>query len=92
MTYNEYEAIAKTITADNAPLVMEQILKEIKTDTETIESLTTSKAELESKVRDLQDTNIKLFLSQSTTPDPETPENEDAEVEAEIEKMLKGEK
>lgn len=96
MKYEEYEAIAKTLTAENAPDVVKQMLDGIKADTESIEALTKSNSEMDKKIRDLQDTNIKLFLSQTGKADDSPSEEELAEeadkaVENEIDALLKGE-
>lgn len=96
MKYEEYEAIAKTLTAENAPDVVKQMLDGIKADTESIEALMQSNVELDRKVRDLQDTNIRLFLSQTGKAndgpsEEELAEEADKAVENEIDALLKGE-
>ena len=96
MKYEEYEAIAKQLTAENAPDIVSQMLAGIKADTESIEALTQSNTEMDKKIRDLQDTNIKLFLSQTGKADDAKSEEEAAEeerkaVETEIDNILKGE-
>lgn len=80
MLYEDYE---KRVTAlvsqpDQAPITAQEILSEIKTDTEKIASLEASIAEKDARIRDLQDTNMKLFLSQST-PIEEEPEEKSAD-------------
>ena len=95
MTYEEYEGIAKTLTTENAPEVVKQMLDNIKVDMESMSALVQSKTDLETKVRDLQDTNIKLFLSQTGKADDESSEEDlaekaDKEVEDEITNILKG--
>lgn len=95
MKYEDYEAIARTLTAENAPDVVKQLLDNIKTDTESINALMQSNTEKDTKIRDLQDTNIKLFLSQTgkadDEPDEDSAEKEMALVDNEIESVLKGE-
>lgn len=97
MKYDEYEAIAKTLTAENAPDVVKQMLDGIKADTTAFESMVKTNEELDKKVRDLQDTNIKLFLSQTGKADDDTlneeqlVEEEHKAVETEIDSLLKGE-
>ena len=97
MKYEDYENIAKGLTTENAPDIVGQLLENIKADTESIESLTKSLDEKEMKIRDLQDTNIKLFLSQTGKADDDSPSEEElAEernkaVEDEITNILKGE-
>lgn len=98
MKYEEYEAIAKTLTTENAPEVVKTMLEGIKLDTENLESMTKSLEEKDTKIRDLQDTNIKLFLSASTgkadddpKTDEELAEERIKEADNEIEALLKGE-
>ena len=96
MKYEDYENIAKGLTAENAPDIVSQMLENIKADTESIDALTKSNAEKDAKIRDLQDTNIKLFLSQTGKADDGPSEEELAEeadkaVENEIDALLKGE-
>lgn len=97
MKYEDYENIAKGLTTENAPDIVKQLLDNIKADTESIEALTKSNEEKESKIRDLQDTNIKLFLSQTGKADDGSPsdeelvEQEHTAVETEIDNILKGE-
>lgn len=97
MKYEEYEAIAKQLTSENAPDIVQQMLNGIKEDTEVIDSLTKSNTEMDKKIRDLQDTNIKLFLSQTGKADDDSKSEEELaeeraqEVENEITTMLKGE-
>lgn len=80
MLYDDYE---KRVTAlisnpDQAPITAQEILSEIKTDTEKITSLEASIAEKDARIRDLQDTNMRLFLSQST-PVEDEPEEKSAD-------------
>lgn len=96
MKYSEYESIAKTLTPENAPEVLKLIMEGIKQDTECIDVLTKSNEEKDIKIRDLQDTNIKLFLSQTgkaedggSEDEPSAEETKKA-VENEIENILKG--
>lgn len=96
MKYEEYEAIAKTLTPENAPEVVKQLLEGIKADTTAFESMAQTNAEQDKKIRDLQDTNIKLFLSQTGKADDDSPSDEELEakeheaVETEIDNILKG--
>ena len=76
MNYSDYEAKLGGVVSnpDTAPTVVKEILSDLKTDLDTLESM---KADLEAKdtrIRDLQDTNVKLFMSQ--TGAQEEPENE----------------
>lgn len=94
MMYEDYENIAKGLTTENAPDIVKQLLDGIKTDIESIDALTKSNAEMDKKIRDLQDTNIKLFLSQTgkaeNDPEEDEEEKEIAAVEKEIDNILKG--
>lgn len=81
MTYEEYEkringALAN---ADTAPTEFVNILSELKTDLTAKGALETEKTELETRVRDLQDTNMKLYLSVTGTSDEDEEEEEPAE-------------
>ena len=96
MKYEEYESIAKGLTAENSPDIVKQLLDGIKTDLESIDVLAKSNEEKEAKIRDLQDTNIKLFLSQTgkaddAPSDEDVAEEEHKAVETEIDNILKGE-
>ena len=80
MLFDDYE---KRVTAlisnpDQAPIAAQEILSEIKTDTEKIASLEASIAEKDARIRDLQDTNMRLFLSQSA-PVEDEPEEKSAD-------------
>lgn len=75
MTYQEYEAALNGVVQnpDTAPAAVQAILQEIKTDTEALANAINGISEREARIRDLQDTNIKLFMSQTGSPenDPE---------------------
>lgn len=97
MKYDEYEAIAQTLTTENAPDVVKTLLNAIKVDTQSMEALIKSNDEKDIKIRDLQDTNIKLFLSQTGKADDEGTHDEPSveelnkAIEDEISNLLKGE-
>lgn len=65
MKYEEYEAMAQGLTAENAPVVLQSILVGVKDDLAERDALIEQRDGMESKIKDLQDTNIKLFLSQT---------------------------
>lgn len=75
MTYKEYETALNGIVQnpDTAPTAVQSLLQEIKTDTEALATAINGISERDARIRDLQDTNIKLFMSQSSAPenDPE---------------------
>lgn len=80
MTYEEVKTgieniIAKPETAATDAL---ELLENIKTDYEGMASLITEKEQMQTKIKDLQDTNIKLFLSQTSPVDEEKSEDDKA--------------
>lgn len=84
MKYEDYEGIAQKLTAENAPEVLKTMLDAVKEDLAERDTLKTVQAEQEAKIKDLQDTNIKLFLSQTGKAE----QDEDTETEEEkVEKM-----
>ena len=84
MNYADYEGIAQKLTAENAPEVLKTMLDAVKEDLAERDTLKTVQAEQEAKIKDLQDTNIKLFLSQTGKAE----QDEDTETEEEkVEKM-----
>lgn len=91
MTYEEYEAMKNNLTSENAPIVVGNILDAVKTDLAERDALRAEVEAKDKKIADLQDTNMKLFLNQ--TSDEGTGEEDEEEkfmsdVESEIEKML----
>ena len=66
MTYDEYKKGFDKILAnpDTALTKISPILEALKTDLDTLESTQGEVEALNGRIRDLQDTNIKLFLSQ----------------------------
>lgn len=90
MTYEEYEkrindALAN---ADTAPTEFVNILSDLKTDLTAKDTLETEKTELETRVRDLQDTNMKLYLSVTGTSDGDEEEDEPAEGTAVVDELM----
>ena len=84
MKYEDYECIAQKLTTENAPEVMKTMLDAVKSDLAERDTLMSVKEEQEAKIKDLQDTNIKLFLSQTGKAE----QDEDKETEEEkIDKM-----
>ena len=79
MKYEEYEnRITEVLkNPDTALVEIKGVFEELKKDLTTLETLTVANADYEKRVKDLQDTNMKLFLSQGTkiedTTDPEEP-------------------
>lgn len=87
MTYQEYETALNGIVQnpDTAPTAVQALLQEIKTDTDALAAAVEGISERDARIRDLQDTNIKLFMSQSSAPENE-PEPEE---EMTFEELLK---
>lgn len=71
MTYPEYEAKIREIVAnpDNIAAASVDLLAEIKKDTETLDSVHAQHQAAQTKIRELQDTNYKLFLRVTGQPD-----------------------
>lgn len=79
-----YEEAKKRITEvlqqpDSALVAIQPILEDMKADYEALISLTSKVEQQDSRIRDLQDTNMKLFLSQ--TGQVSDKEEEEDEVE-----------
>lgn len=77
MNREEYHVLIDKIISDpdTAAISAQTLVSEIDKDTEQIESLKAANTDYEKRIRDLQDTNIKLFLSQTGKKD-EPEENE----------------
>ena len=71
MTYEEYEAKLNDVikNPDSAATAVLDILENIKADTQTLATMEANIAERDGRIRDLQDTNMKLFLRQSGEPE-----------------------
>lgn len=68
MKYEEYENLINEglKNPDKAPAIFKQVLEELKADTTTLGTQSEKIIEQDSRIRDLQDTNMKLFLSQTS--------------------------
>lgn len=90
MTYEQYEErINKALAnADTAPTEFVNILSELKTDLTAKDTLETEKTELETRVRDLQDTNMKLYLSVTGNSTEDEEEDEPAEGTAVVDELM----
>ena len=90
MTYEQYEERINNALAnsDTAPTEFVSILSELKTDLTAKDTLETEKTELETRVRDLQDTNMKLYLSVTGTSSEDDEEDEPAEGTAVVEELM----
>lgn len=63
MLYDDYVKTIGTMTAENFQTVATSLMQSIKEDCETRDALTERCTTQDTKIRDLQDTNAKLFLS-----------------------------
>lgn len=81
MKIKDYTDLAKTATAENFQTVITSILDSIKEDFSVIDNLNEQIKTQENKIRDLQDTNQKLFLSQTGG----TPKQEEDDIDDGIE-------
>ena len=90
MTYEQYEERINNAlaNADTAPTEFVNILSELKTDLTAKDALETEKTELETRVRDLQDTNMKLYLSVTGNSDEEEDDDEPAEGTAVVDELM----
>ena len=90
MTYEEYEKRINGALAnpDTAPTEFVNILSDLKTDLTAKDTLETEKTELETRVRDLQDTNMKLYLSVTGTSDKDGEEDEPAEGTGVVDELM----
>lgn len=90
MKYEEYEAKLNDVVKnpDSAATAVLDILKDIKADTDTLASLEAGIAERDGRIRDLQDTNMKLFLRQTGAG---SEENEEKDPDAVLDELFKEE-
>lgn len=90
MTYEQYEQRINNAlaNADTAPTEFVSILSELKTDLTAKDTLETEKSELETRVRDLQDTNMKLYLSVTGNSDEDEEEDEQAEGTGVVDELM----
>lgn len=65
MTYDEYKAAFDGIMSDTDTGIakMPEVMETLKTDLERIDALEKASAEKDVKIRELQDTNMKLYLN-----------------------------
>ena len=82
MTYAEVEKrITECLQTPDAALVnIKPILEDLKADYESMICLTEKVEKQDTRIRDLQDTNMKLFLSQ-TGQAPKSEEDEEDELQ-----------
>ena len=73
MTIDEYtEKLTECVTnPDSAPAIIKDIISELKTDFTSMDTIKTKVAEQETKIKNLQETNMKLFIGQTGKPEKE---------------------
>ena len=76
MTYDEYKTAIDTAVSnpDTGLAGLPSVLENLKTDLGSIETLNTTISEKDAKIRELQDTNMKLYMQiggGSPEPDPD---------------------
>lgn len=78
MKYEDYESkINESVkNPDEASVNLLEVLSELKEDLAKIETMQTVIEEKDTKIRNLQDTNMKLFLSQTSSVDEDNEEDE----------------
>lgn len=88
MTLEEYRAIVSEMTADNAPEIVQRLMDNIEQD---LNAKADTSAELEKaskRIRELQDTNMKLFMRVGEKGPAEQPEEEKPKTPQELAKEM----
>lgn len=82
MTFEEYEQKINhaVLNQDEIPVIMQEVLKELKTDLTSLESFKAKTTEQDEKIKALQESNVKLFLGQTGKPE-EKPEEKPTDYE-----------
>ncbi len=88
MTYEEYATAAQGFTPENAPVILKNLLDSIKVDLEERDAFKAAIDERDMKIRDLQDTNMKLFLSQTSSNSNAVKDEEELTGEEYVSKLL----
>lgn len=73
---------------ENAPNFMSDLISEIEKDASEFENIRSINEENQRKIKELQDTNMKLFLSQTTQKEEEIEEKDQTQEEI-IEDFIK---
>ena len=89
MTYKEYQEQVKTINAENYTTIVADIMKELESDMTNMDSMKVALTEKDKKIRDLQDANLKLFLSVTGKQEEDKEEDEPLTPQQELEELLK---
>lgn len=84
MKYDEYEKSFNDLLSnpDTALAGAGDLLETLKTDLTALEELTATVEEQANRIKDLQETNLKLYLSQGGAVDDEEPKEETSGVDA----------
>lgn len=88
MTYEDYATAAQGFTPENAPVILKNLLDSIKVDLEERDAFKAAIDERDMKIRDLQDTNMKLFLSQTSSNSNAVKDEEELTGEEYVSKLL----
>lgn len=98
MTYDEYDVKIKEILSnpDTAQANISGVMDTLKSDLETATSLIAENEKLKDRIRDLQDTNAKLFLGTTSKSSESGADDEDELTGADalnhfVDKIMKGE-
>lgn len=85
MKYEDYESKLTGVVSnpDSAPIAVQEILKDLKSDAATMESMAAEISEKDAKIRELQDTNTKLFLQVTGTDSSDDKPEDWSELEGE---------
>ena len=82
MKIDDYKVLLSELNeTENMADVLQKILDAITEDTSKLENLETTNNELNEKVRELQDTNMKLFLAQTNKNKEDDPEEEELDAD-----------
>ena len=82
MKYEEYESLINDLVSNPDTMLqkVDAFKETLKTDLTSLESLTVEKGDLENRIRDLQDTNMKLYLSIGGAAAPEEEQSEEEKI------------
>lgn len=99
MTFEEYEKSLNEVlqNPDTALANISGIMENLKTDLTNMSTLLSEKESLEARIKDLQDTNMKLYLSMNngaptSTEEEEEPAEGPAVIDEFISEVFKDEK
>lgn len=86
MTLEEYKALIDKMIAnpDTAAATADEIINNLKADTNTLAELEAMHAENEKRIKDLQETNIKLFMSRGGSDEDSNPDDGKPEIPEDV--------